>query len=155
MSAGTRVFGWGCAALGVAMALRAARISPWLAILPAILAGAGAVLATLRRRITLDRDDGLLRVEQSILGLASRTIVPLFHLRAVVVQAYGPQQGLRRASPAFARYVAYLERRVGAPIYLDEARACARLLELAEVLAEVGELRLEYDATRRAAARRR
>ena len=49
--------------------------------------------------------------------------------------------------PAKARYVAYLDRRVGEAIYLDESRKCAGLLRLAEVIADVAELRLEYDAT--------
>jgi hypothetical protein len=51
-----------------------------------------------------------------------------------------------RGLPAQARYVAYLDRRVGEAIYLDEARRCASLLRMAEAIADVAELRLEYEA---------
>ncbi len=109
----------------------------------------GLVLATLRRELVIDRDDGLLRVEQRVLGLASRASIPLFHLRAVVIAA--------RAEPDRAtlgpRFVAYLDRRVGGQIHLDESRRCASLMPLAKAIAEVAELRLVYDATTRAAVR--
>jgi hypothetical protein len=49
-------------------------------------------------------------------------------------------------------YVAYVERRVGGTIHLDEARRPAPLLALAEAISEVAELRLVYDATNREGA---
>src|SRR5690606_30408972 len=100
---------------------------------------AGVLLATLQRKLVFDRDDGLLRIEQRILGIRRHAAIPLFHLRAVVVAA---RRGL---------YVAYVERRVGGTIHLDEARRPPPLLALAEAIAEVAELRLEYDATTRVA----
>jgi hypothetical protein len=88
-----------------------------------------------------DRDDGLLHVEQRVLGIRRRAAIPLFHLRAVVVSAR--RRGL---------FVAYVERRVGGTIHLDEARHSAPLLELANAISEVTELRVVYDATTRVAA---
>jgi hypothetical protein len=99
------------------------------------------LLATLRRKLVFDRDDGLLRSEQRVFGIRRRAAIPLFHLRAVVVSA-------RRGG----MYVAYVERRVGGTIHLDEARKPGPLLALAEAVADVAELRLVYDATTRIAA---
>ena len=91
--------------------------------------------------LVFDREDGLLRSEQTILGIRRRSAIPLFHLRAVVVAA-------RRGE----MYVAYVERRMGGTIHLDEARKPGPLLALAEAIADVAELRLVYDATTRMAA---
>ena len=129
--------GWGLSAGGI-----------WLVtfgVLPATFAGVvvlvlGALLGTLKRELIFDREDGLLRIEQRILGIRRRSAIPLFHLRAVVVAAR--RRGL---------YSAYVERRVGGTIHLDEARRPAPLLALAEAIAEVAELRVVYDATTRVA----
>jgi hypothetical protein len=126
-------------------------ISHWLAITPAALAALGALLMTMKRELVFDRDAGVLRVDQSALGLTSRSVVPLFHLRAVVIVArdQGPRDKLRElVGPR--KFVAYVERRVGDAIYLDESKRCASLLAMAEKIADVAELRLEYDATWRA-----
>ena len=88
-----------------------------------------------------DRRSGLLYIEQRVFGIRRRSAIPLFHLRAVVVAA-------RRRGV----YAAYVERRVGGTIHLDEARRPASLMALAEAVAEVAELRLVYDATTRIAA---
>ncbi len=74
-------------------------------------------------------------------GIRRRAAIPLFHLRAVVVAA-------RRGGI----YVAYVERRIGGTIHLDEARRPGPLLALAEAISEVAELRLVYDATTKIAA---
>jgi hypothetical protein len=100
----------------------------------------GVLLATLRRKLVFDREDGLLRSEQRIFGIRRKAAIPLFHLRAVVISA-------RRGGI----YVAYVERRLGGTIHLDEARRPGPLLELGEAIAEVAELRLVYDATTRMA----
>ncbi len=113
----------------------------WALVAGAFVLGLGVLLGTLRRSLVFDREDGLLRSEQVILGIRRRAAIPLFHLRAVVVSAR--RRGL---------YVAYVERRIGGQIHLDEARHPAPLLALAEAIAEVAELRLVYDATTRAAA---
>lgn len=129
--------GWGVAAAGA----RVAWIGPlWALIAGGILVGSGVLLGTLRRRLVFDREDGLLRSEQRILGIRRRAAIPLFHLRAVVVAA-------RRGG----MYVAYVERRLGGTIHLDEARKPGPLLALAEAIADVAELRLVYDATTRMA----
>lgn len=112
----------------------------WALMSGAIVLALGVLLGTLRRSLVFDREDGLLRSEQVILGIRRRAAIPLFHLRAVVVSA-------RRRG----KYVAYVERRIGGQIHLDEARHPAPLLALAEAIAEVAELRLVYDATTRAA----
>lgn len=130
--------GWGLSAGGI-----------WLVTLGALWATLGGIfvvlvgglLGTLRRTLIFDRDDGLLRIEQRILGIRRRAAIPLFHLRAVVVAAR--RRGM---------YVAYVERRIGGTIHLDEARRPGPLLALAEAIADVAELRLVYDATTRVAA---
>lgn len=113
----------------------------WAILGGALMCGLGILLATLRRKLVFDREDGLLHSEQRILGVRRRAAIPLFHLRAVVVAA-------RRGG----MYVAYVERRLGGTIHLDEARRSAPLLALAEAIAEVAELRLVFDATTRVAA---
>lgn len=144
LSRTTRGLGWAAVACGVIVAVQAWAISPYLAILPGLCAAAGAVVASLDRVLVFDRDAGVLRLEQKVLGFTNHQVVPLFHLRAVVVAAR-PAAGISalRISP---RFVAYVERRVGGPIYLDEARRCAVLLRMAESIAEAADLRLEYDA---------
>jgi hypothetical protein len=129
--------GWAIAAAGVRVVLIHAL---WAHVLGMFVIGLGVLLGTLRRRLVFDREDGLLRCEQRILGIRRRAAIPLFHLRAVVVAA-------RRGG----MYVAYVERRVGGTIHLDEARRPAPLLGLAEAVSEVAELRLIYDATTRIA----
>lgn len=130
--------GWGLAGAGTWLVTLAAL---WSYVLGAAAIGAGVLLGTLQRRLVFDREDGLLRIEQRVFGIRKRAAVPLFHLRSVVVAA-------RRGGI----YVAYVERRVGGTIHLDEARRPAQLYALAKAIAEVAELRLVFDATTRAAA---
>jgi hypothetical protein len=129
--------GWAIAAVGVRVVIIHAL---WAHVLGMFVILLGVLLGTLRRRLVFDREDGLLRCEQRILGIRRRAAIPLFHLRAVVVAA-------RRGG----MYVAYVERRVGGTIHLDEARRPGPLLGLAEAVSEVAELRLIYDATTRIA----
>src|SRR5437868_9862519 len=129
--------GWGLTAAGVWFATVGII---WAKLGAVCLIGLGVLLGTLRRKLVFDRDDGLLRSEQRILGIRRRAAIPLFHLRAVVVAA---RRGM---------YVAYVERRLGGTIHLDEARRSAPLLALAEAISEVAELRLVFDATTRVAA---
>lgn len=139
MSRATRAWGWLLFSVGLALAPGMWSMSPWAASIAGCLAAFGLVLATLERTLVFDQEAGVLRLEQRILGLRSRVEVPLFHLRAVVVTAHpaGHHQG---------KYVAFVDRRVGDPIYLDEARRVARLMRMAEAIAEVAEVRLEYNA---------
>lgn len=129
--------GWAIAAVGAWLVLLS---SLWATVGGVFVISVGGLLGTLKRRLIFDRNDGLLRIEQRILGIRRRAAIPLFHLRAVVVAA-------RR--PGF--YVAYVERRIGGTIHLDEARRPGPLLKLAEAIADVAELRLVYDATTRVA----
>src|SRR5512139_283932 len=88
------------------------RLGPlWATLLGVVGLGVGVLLGTLRRTLVFDREEGLLRSEQRILGIRRRAAIPLFHLRAVVVAAR--RRGM---------YVAYVERRIGGTIHLDEAR---------------------------------
>lgn len=130
--------GWGFAAGGAWLIVLGAL---WSIVVGGFAFAAGVLLGTLRRRLVFDREDGLLRIEQRVLGVRRRAAIPLFHLRAVVVAA-------RRGGI----YVAYVERRVGGTIHLDEARRPTGLLALAEAISEVAELRVVFDATTRAAA---
>lgn len=130
--------GWAIAAAGVWLAMLS---SLWATLGGVLALGIGGLLGTLQRKLVFDRDEGLLQIEQRILGIRRRAAIPLFHLRAVVVAA-------RRGGI----YVAYVERRIGGTIHLDEARRPGPLLALAEAIADVAELRLVYDATTRIAA---
>ena len=130
--------GWALVGVGVRLVLVHA---VWAKLLALLALGFGILLATLHRRLVFDREEGLLHTEQRIFGIRRRAAIPLFHLRAVVVAA-------RRGGI----YHAYVERRIGGTIHLDEARRPAPLLELAEAVSEVAELRLVYDATTKMAA---
>jgi len=129
--------GWALSAMGGYLCVRGS----WALLGGVIVLALGVLLATLRRKLVFDRDEGLLRSEQRIFGIRRRAAIPLFHLRAVVVAA-------RRGG----MYVAYVERRLGGTIHLDEARRSAPLLALAEAISEIAELRLVFDATTRVAA---
>jgi hypothetical protein len=137
LTRGTAWTGWAIAGSGAGLAFMS---SIWAILGGVLLVLIGGLLGTLKRQLVFDRSDGLLLIEQRILGIRRRAAIPLFHLRAVVVSA-------RRGF-----YVAYVERRVGGTIHLDEARRPAPLLALAEAIAEVAELKLVYDATTRIAA---
>jgi hypothetical protein len=137
LTRGTAWTGWAIAGSGVGLAFMP---SVWAIVGGVLLVLLGGLLGTLKRQLVFDRSDGLLLIEQRILGIRRRAAIPLFHLRAVVVSA-------RRGF-----YVAYVERRVGGTIHLDEARRPAPLLALAEAIADVAELKLVYDATTRIAA---
>jgi hypothetical protein len=130
--------GWGLSAGGIWLVTIG---TLWATFGGLLVIGIGGLLGTLKRTLTFDREEGLLRIEQRILGIRRRAAIPLFHLRAVVVSAR--RRGI---------YVAYVERRIGGTIHLDEARRPAPLLALAEAIAEVAELRVVYDATTRMAA---
>jgi hypothetical protein len=137
----TRATAWtGWAIVGVAARLLFVH-AVWVKFIALAILGFGILLATLHRRLVFDREAGILHTEQRIFGIRRRAAIPLFHLRAVVVAA-------RRGGI----YVAYVERRIGGTIHLDEARRPAPLLELAEAVSEVAELRLVYDATTKMAA---
>jgi hypothetical protein len=136
ITAGTRWTGWALAAAATVIAAWAWTLAPLAAAVPALVAVIGALLATTRRRLVFDRDDGLLRVEQRVLGVRSRLAVPLFHLRAVVIAAEDHH------------FVAYLERRVGGRIRIDDSRHLAPLLALGRAICEVTQLRLVSDAAR-------
>ena len=130
--------GWALAGLGTWLITVTAL---WSTVLGSLVIAVGVLFGTLQRTLVFDRDDGLLRIEQRVLGIRRRAAIPLFHLRAVVVSAR--RRGL---------YVAYVERRVGGTIHLDEARRAPPLLALAEAISEVAELRMVYDLTTRVAS---
>ena len=148
LSRTTRIVGWLVSLCGLYAAYWTWSLSYWYALIPFAIVVAGAMLVTLRRQLDFDRDAGVLRIDQRTFGIGRKTVVPLFHLRAVIVAARGVDG--KHGSLTTGSYVAYVERRVGAPIYLDESRRCAKLLKIAEIIADVAELRLEYDATAKA-----
>lgn len=138
LTRGTSWTGWAFTAFGAWLVMLS---SLWPLVGGLASMAVGLLLATLKRKLVFDRDEGLLTIEQRIFGIRRRAAIPLFHLRAVVVAA-------RRGGI----YVAYVERRIGGTIHLDEARRPAPLLALAEAISDVAELRLVYDATTRIAA---
>lgn len=145
LSRTTWVVGWLLVAAGAYLGFVVWPIAPFLTVLPGAIVVIGALLATMHRELVFDREAGILRMEQRAFGMKSRAVVPLFHLRAVVIEARSLDSApLSLLSPS--RYVAYVDRRVGDTIYLDESRRCAKLMIMAEAIAEVAELRLEYDA---------
>ncbi len=147
LSRATQVVGAIVCAFGIFATTQLWPVSPWLGALAIVTAAAGLVLATMTRRLIFDRDAGVLRIEHRTAGIPTTSVVPLFHLRAVVVKRQSAVGSAPwRVNGAPTRYVVFLERRVGELIYLDESRRCANLLKMAEAIAEVAEVRLEYDA---------
>jgi hypothetical protein len=138
LTRGTILTGW--AFVGGGAWLVALQLA-WSVTLGVLVAVLGLLLGTLQRRLVFDREDGLLRSEQRVFGIRRRAAIPLFHLRAVVV-----------AARSGGIYVAYVERRAGGTIHLDEARSSAPLLGLANAISEVAELRLVFDAVPHAVA---
>ncbi len=148
LSRSTRAAGLVLLVVGAYLVALLWSLSPIWMVAPGLMLLCGAVLATLRREFIFDRNDGVLRMDRRALGIGTRSVVPLFHLRAVVIVARsGEEDTAPFAAIAPSRYVAFIDRRVGGAIYLDESRRCATLLALAEAIAEIAELRLEYDAT--------
>lgn len=134
---GTNVGGWLLLAGALYAAFAVVPYSRWLAGGACAVAFAAWLVATARHRLEFDRDDGVVRIERRIAGLGSRAIVPLFHLRAVVVRRKAGGHG----------FVAALERRNGAPIVIDTGDRAAPLYELVRTISEVTDLRLVYDTT--------
>lgn len=125
-------------ALGLGALIAAFALAPrstWLAGLALAAAALGVMMATAHHAMEFDRDDGVVRIERRVVGVGARSVIPLFHLRAVVVQRRGNG------------FVAALERRNGPPIVIDTADRPGRLYELVRAIAEVTELRMVYDAT--------
>ncbi len=132
----THVAGWTATMAGVACAIVAARWSGWAVIVPLALAVFGLLVATMRQHLVFDRDDGVLRIEHRLAGIPSYSVIPLFHLKSVVV----------RSRPR-GDFIAVVERRVGEPIVLDTCDSPGPLYSLAQAISEVAQLRLIYDAT--------
>ncbi len=141
----TPILGWVAMVVGLGATWWAAE-SMWIATIPVGFAAFGLVLAGWRREFDFDRDAGVMRYQHRLFGIGTTQVVPLFHIRAVVVALRGAKNRTQFRRLAVGDYVAYIERRVGEPIYLDESRRCAHLLAMAEAVSEVTELRLEYDA---------
>ena len=124
--------GWAVALTSLVGAVVTLPLSRAVAIAFVALAGLGLLVATARRRIVVDTRDGVVRVEERWLGVPLRRVVPLFHVRAVMVVPRGDG------------FTAYLQLRVGDHIELDDARSPARLLRLARALTDATDWRLIY-----------
>ncbi len=132
----THVVGWSAALAGLAAAIPLARLSVWAALVPLVMGVMGLIVATMRQHLVFDRDDGVLRIEHRLAGIPSHSVIPLFHLKSVVV----------RSRPR-GDFIAVVERRVGEPIVLDTGGSAGPLYALAQAVADVAQLRLVYDAT--------
>lgn len=137
----TQAVGWLTSGAGVVGALWLLSWSTAAAMIAGLFALGGVVIATMRHDLCFDRDDGVLRIDQRIAGIPRQAVVPLFHLKAVVVKARLQGSG----------FVAEIERRVGEPIVLDAHDHPGPLYKLAQAVSDVAGLRLVYDATARAA----
>lgn len=137
----TALAGWAVSVLAVVAGAWLWGRIPLAGVVAGVLAVGGAVVATMRHDLAFDRDDGVLRIDERLAGFPRHAVVPLFHLKAVVV----------RARPDGGGYVAMVERRVGEPIVLDTHDHPGPLYALARAVSEVAGLRLVYDATTRAA----
>lgn len=135
----TQAIGWVISAAGALGGLWLAAHSTLAAVAAAVVAVVGVVIATMRHDLCFDREDGVLRIDERIAGLPRHAVVPLFHLKAVVVKAQATGRG----------FVALIERRVGEPIVLDTGDHPGPLYKLAQAVADVAGLRLVYDATAR------
>ena len=144
LSRATRLVGWALVLSGALLAWRAWSVSLWLAMIPISVLLFGMAVTSLRREMVFDREAGVLRYDQSAFGFRNRQVIPLFHLRAVVIVARATH--LPRRLLSGTGFVAYVDRRVGDAIFLDEARRSAGLFRMAEAIAEVADLRLEYEA---------
>ena len=142
ISRATQAVGWFTTAVAAIGGLWLVTWSAAAAIVAAILAIVGVVIATMRHDLCFDRDDGVLRIDQRVAGVPRHAVVPLFHLKAIVVKARPEGNG----------FVAVIERRVGEPIVLDTHDHPGPLYKLAQAVSDVAGLRLVYDATARAAS---
>lgn len=142
ISRATQAVGWVTSAAGALGGLWLLSWSVAAAALAALVAIAGAVIATMRHDLCFDRDDGVLRIDQRVAGLPRHAVIPLFHLKAIVVKARPEGNG----------FVALVERRVGEPIVLDTGDHPGPLYKLAQAVSDAAGLRLVYDATARAAS---
>lgn len=133
----TTTLGWIGLASSLIAAFALAPISRWLAGAACVVAAAAWLVASARHRLEFDRDDGVLRIDRRIGGLGTHAVIPLFHLRAVVVRSRGEGRG----------FVAVLERRAGGTIVIDTSDRAAPLYRLVRSIADVTDLRLVYDAT--------
>lgn len=93
-----------------------------------------ALVARIERRFIFDKAAGILTIEEQLPWTAKRTVIPLFHLRGVVVTR----------TPR-ATYIAMLQRRNGAHIFLDTAPQSHRLVRLAQHIADFTDLRYAVD----------
>lgn len=139
VSRATHALGWITTTIGAVGGLWLTTWSTAAAVVAGLVALGGVVIATMRHDLCFDRDDGVLRIDERIAGLPRRAVVPLFHLKAIVVKA--------RSGGGF---VAQIERRVGEPIVLDTDDRPGPLYALAQAVADAAGLRLIYDATVRA-----
>jgi hypothetical protein len=142
VSRATHAVGWLVSAAGALGGVWLAAHSLFAAVLAGGLALGGVVIATMRHDLCFDREDGVLRIDQRIAGVPRHAVVPLFHLKAIVVKARASGRG----------FEALIERRVGDPILLDTDDHPGPLYKLAQAVSDVAGLRLVYDATVRAAS---
>src|SRR4051794_12311843 len=108
ISRATHAVGWGASGAGALAAAWLGTFSAAAAVFAALFCLAALVVATMRHDLCFDRDDGVLRIDQRLAGLPRHAVVPLFHLKSVVVKANGGGSG----------FVVLVERRVGEPIVL-------------------------------------
>ena len=107
-------------------------------VLPALCACMGFGMFTFRRHYVFDKLDGLLYARDRILGFGSEKKIPLFHLKAVIVEP-------RFTSHGTTKFVSRIEKRTGEDIFLDESKTPKRLVKIAKAIADVTDIRFEYE----------
>ncbi len=128
--------GWLMFVAALVVAWWVVAISTLLAGSCAVIAAIAATIATAERRLVFDRAAGVVIVSQRIFGISTKSVVPLFHLRAVVVKA--TEHG----------FVAYLERRLGENIELERDTSSPKLIALAQTIARSAGLRFVFSAAK-------
>ena len=106
--------------------------------IPCLGACIGFAMFTFRRHYVFDKLDGLLYARDRILGFGVEKKIPLFHLKAVIVEPIFTSHGT-------TKFVSRIEKRTGEDIFLDESKSPKRLVKMAKAIADVTEIRFEYE----------
>jgi hypothetical protein len=121
-----------CGMLLVVFAILMWIISPWISLAFALGGVTVAAAASSNRTLLFARDAGVLVQRHRVFGVPTQSVIPLFHIRAVVVAEANNGAGYR----------CFLDRRIGGDIELDTNASAAPLIAVAKAVAATANLRL-------------